>query len=112
MYYNSVCTDGQYLYGAKFDGGDFGKGYIYKIKNDNSGYEVLLNFDGENTGSNPCGSLIMDGTELYGVAMWGGQHDKGVIYKINTDGTGFQRLFDFDRFIGCGPGTSVIVTFE
>ena len=29
---NNVCTDGEYLYGTKLDGGDFGNGYIYKIK--------------------------------------------------------------------------------
>ena len=102
MYYNSVCTDGDNLYGTKLDGGEFGKGYIYKLKNDNSGYEVLLNFDGENTGSNPCGSLILDGAVLYGVTNWGGQYDRGVIFKINTDGTDFQRVFDFDGTPGVG----------
>jgi hypothetical protein len=61
-HYNGVITDGIYLYGTKYDGGEYGKGYVYKVKNDNTGYEILIDFDGRNKGSNPAGSYCFPGT--------------------------------------------------
>ena len=97
MNYNNVSTDGEFVYGTKCDGGDYGKGFIYKIRIDNSGYEILLNFDETNTGSYPARSLLVAGNTLFGVTWWGGLYDKGTIYRINTDGSGFQKLFDFSE---------------
>ena len=33
----------------------------------------------------------------------GGIHDSGTVFKILTDGTGYQKLYDFDGVNGIDP---------
>lgn len=108
-HYNGVITDGIYLYGTKYDGGEYGKGYVYKVKNDNTGYEILIHFDGRNKGSNPAGSLLLSGNMLYGMAYSGGLNDYGTLYKIKTDGSAFQKLLDFNNTNGGNSFSSLII---
>ncbi len=46
-------------------------------------------------GYNPIGSLIADGSKLYGMSYYGGPSDYGVIFSIQTDGAGFTLLHGF-----------------
>jgi uncharacterized repeat protein (TIGR03803 family) len=67
-------------------------------------YTKLLDFDGTTTnGSNPQGSLITDGTFMYGMTQNGGANNLGTIFKIMPDGTGYVKLFDFDGINGKYP---------
>ena len=50
-------------------------------------YTKLLDFSGTTNGELPQGSLISDGTFLYGMTSQGGTNDMGVIFKIKPDGT-------------------------
>lgn len=61
----------------------------------NAQYTKLLDFDGNANGSNPLGSLISDGTFLYGMTTIGGANNLGVIFQIKPDGTGYNKLLDF-----------------
>lgn len=54
-------------------------------------------------GNSPYGSLIYDGTYLYGTTLLGGTNTKGTIYRIKSDGTGYNKLFDFDGTNGYEP---------
>ncbi len=92
----SLIYDGTYLYGMTFSGGSMGSGLIFKIKPDGSGFINLFDFDGASQGSYPKGSLISDGTFLYGMTSQGGLNDFGVVFKIKLDGTGYTKLLDFD----------------
>jgi len=96
----SLISDGTFLYGMTTEGGTGscinGCGTIFKIKLDGTGYAKLLDFEGAANGSSPDGSLISDGTFLYGMTQIGGSNNDGVIFKIKTDGTGYSRLLDFD----------------
>lgn len=65
-------------------------------------YTKLLDFSGSN-GKNPYGSLIYDGTYLYGMTYMGGTNDSGVIFKIKPDGTGDTVLFNFNSNSGAAP---------
>jgi uncharacterized repeat protein (TIGR03803 family) len=98
-YYTNFATDGTTLYGMTSRGGTFDLGTIFKIGRDGTGYQKLLDFDGKNKGSIPLGSLLLFNDSLYGMASSGGTQDSGVIFKININGGGFQKLVDFD-----GPG--------
>ncbi|MGD0710661.1 MAG: choice-of-anchor tandem repeat GloVer-containing protein [Bacteroidales bacterium] len=60
----------------------------------NAQYTILLNFDSAN-GSNPYGSLIYDGTYLYGMTSLGGTYNDGTIFKIKPDGSNYAKLLDF-----------------
>jgi uncharacterized repeat protein (TIGR03803 family) len=92
----SLLSDGTFLYGTTQNGGTNNKGTIYKVKPDGSGYLKLLDFTGVANGSSPQSSLIYDGTYLYGTAAGGGTYNYGTIFKIMTDGSNYQKLFEFD----------------
>lgn len=81
----------------------FISGVLFKIKTDDT-YEVIFEFDGDNTGATPLDAPIPGpGGFYYGATERGGANDQGVIYKIKSDGTGFQKLHDFDTPGGAHP---------
>ncbi|MFY9310610.1 MAG: choice-of-anchor tandem repeat GloVer-containing protein [Bacteroidia bacterium] len=83
----SLLYDGTFLYGMTAAGGAYGgtNGYgtIFRIKPDGTEYSKLFDFDGTTTGANPIGSLISDGTHLYGMTSAGGTNNMGVIFSFN-----------------------------
>ena len=91
----SLITDGTFLYGTTTNGGTSDFGTLFKIMTDGTGYVKLLNFEGATNGKRPCGSLMSDGTFLYGMTSNGGINDFGTIFKIMPDGTGYEKLLDF-----------------
>src|ERR1035437_186592 len=93
--YGSLISDGVFFYGMTYGGGTYGVGTIFKIKPDGTGYAKLLDFSGTANGANALGSLITDGTFLYGMTSKGGTNDMGVIFKIKPDGTGYSKLHDY-----------------
>ena len=108
--YGSLISDGTFLYGMTKGGGINGIGTIFKIKPDGTGYADLFNFSGAADGSNARGSLISDGTFLYGMTEQGGTGTIGVAFKIKTDGTGYVKLLDFSGVAnGRYPAGSLII---
>ena len=91
--------DGTYLYGMTTYGGSPPEysGTIFKIRPDGTGYTILSVFTGIN-GARPYGSLISDGTYLYGFTSASDSTNAGggTLFKILPDGTGFVQLFNFD----------------
>jgi uncharacterized repeat protein (TIGR03803 family) len=65
-------------------------------------YTNLLNFNDTN-GRSPYGSLISDGTYLYGMTSQGGTNGDGIIFKIKPNGTGDTVLFNFNGTAGKFP---------
>jgi uncharacterized repeat protein (TIGR03803 family) len=70
-------------------------------------YNVLLNFNGTN-GSVPYGSLMRSGGLLYGMTTNGGASNLGVIFSMDTDGTGYKKLLDFNGADGVNPYGALI----
>lgn len=105
--HGDLVSDGTYLYGMTRFGGanascsSYGCGVIFKIKPDGTGYFKLLDFDGITNGGTPYGSLIYDGSFLYGMA---GSN----IFKIKPDGTGYFKLHDFTGTTEGGAIASLI----
>jgi uncharacterized repeat protein (TIGR03803 family) len=94
--YGSLYSDGTYLYGMTYAGGAHNDGLLFKIKPDGTGYTDLLDFAGTTNGGSPQGTLISDGTYLYGMTYVGGANHNGTMFKIKPDGTGFVDLVNFD----------------
>jgi len=81
-----LISDGTFLYGMTTDGGDNASGTIFKILPDGTGYIKLFDFDqtaGATIGGSPFGSLILEGTFLYGMTRNGGANDLGTIFKYD-----------------------------
>ena len=93
--FGSLISDGIFLYGMTAYGGTNDMGTLFKVKLDGSDFVKLLDFAGATNGSNPQGSLISDGTFLYGMTAYGGTNDKGTIFRLMPDGSGFVKLLDF-----------------
>lgn len=74
-------------------------GVVFRLRNTSNGwaYKVLHTFAQANSknGLVPTGPLTLDNGALYGATFFGGLSDGGVVYKMNTDGTGFQVLWTF-----------------
>ena len=105
----SLVSDGAFLYGMTIQGGTNDLGVIFKIKSDGTSFLKLFDFDGTASGSNPYGSVITDGTFLYGLTYYGGANGMGTVFKIKLDGTGYSKLLDFaGTSNGSGPIGSLI----
>ena len=99
----SLVLVGSTLYGMTVAGGSFGKGTIFKIGSDGSGFSVLHSFGGPGDGQNPVGSLIISGSTLYGVTPDGGLGTyQGTVFKIGVDGSGYSVLHEFGALANDG----------
>jgi uncharacterized repeat protein (TIGR03803 family) len=93
------------LYGSTVLGGLYGRGTIFKVNVDGSGFAALHSFspiiDLNNPnydGAEPLAGLILSGSTLYGVATYGGSGGNGTVFGVNTDGSGFRTLYSFTQF--------------
>ncbi len=102
-----LVLDGQTLYGTTEGNG----GAVFKLNTDGSGFTVLKAFFGSpSDGLYPYAGLALSGTTLYGTTMGGGIDVQGVVFKVNTDGSGFTVLHRFDGFTnGVNPYGPVVV---
>lgn len=94
-----ILNDGV-LYGTTYTGGTGigtnGGGTVFKINTDGSGYATLHSFTNNPDGAQPQGELVISGNTLYGTTTYGGTNNRGTIFAINTDGTGYTILHSFD----------------
>lgn len=102
-----------YLYGTTANGGYLsgygGYGIIYKVETNGLGYTVLHQFSTNDAeGRTPYAGLVQgsDGT-LYGTAYGGESYTgtskvKGTVFKILTNGLGFQVIHTFTNSPGDG----------
>ncbi len=95
--HGTLVQSGTTLYGLTENGGKYGNGTLFSIQTNGQHFTILQNFGnpGSNDGINPLGSLLLDGTTLYGTTKSGGNKGNGSVFQINTDGTGYDRIWDF-----------------
>src|SRR5262249_36825020 len=95
--YGTLVLDGAgFLYGTTLDGPS-GKGTVFKMKTDGTGFVLLHIFQGgASDGNGPYAGLVLDGSgNLYGTTLLGGASDKGTVFKLTTSGVGFAVLHSF-----------------
>jgi uncharacterized repeat protein (TIGR03803 family) len=95
--HGTLVQSGTLLFGMTTFGGNFGNGTLFSIHTNGTDFKILQNFGkpGTNDGINPYGSLLLNGTTLYGTTRLGGSKGNGTVFQINTDGTGYDRIWDF-----------------
>ena len=97
------------LYGTTDRGGTNDAGTIFKIKPSGATeYETLRSFAASSLGVDPKAGLLEYGGELYGTTYYGGANDNGTVFKMRTDGTGYEVLHSFARASGANPEASLI----
>ena len=102
-YYGAMTLDGQTLYGMTVGGGDNDKGTVFKVNTDGTGFSLLHEFGATSDGALPYGQPTLVGNTLYGMTYDGGAHNKGTIFKVDTDGTGYSVVHDFNNTDGGNP---------
>jgi uncharacterized repeat protein (TIGR03803 family) len=98
----SLVLSNGVLYGTTFAGGTGGKGVIYSLGTDGTGFAVLHDFSATDpqTGTNwdgasPCAPMALSGGTLYGTASAGGADASGTVFSVSTNGAQFQILHAF-----------------
>lgn len=93
---------GGMFYGTTAAGGAAAAGTVFALSTNGSVFSVLHDFSapdtvaGTNTdGALPAAGLILGGDTLYGTAADGGAGGTGVIFSVNTNGSGFTTLHSF-----------------
>ncbi len=104
------------LFGTTYYGGSKGNGVVFSFNtNGAGGISVLHHFlavDGtgaNSDGANPSAQLLLSGTKLYGTTVSGGINGQGVVFAINTDGSGFSVLHHFDD-VGAYPTAGLVLS--
>jgi uncharacterized repeat protein (TIGR03803 family) len=93
------------LYGTTSSGGSFGRGTLFSVNTDGTGFRNLHTFSetsGPNStnsdGAGPAANLILAGNTLYGTAGFGGTGGNGALFAVNTEGTGFTNFYSFTAY--------------
>lgn len=87
------AADGKF-YGTTYWGGSSGLGIVYQLTA--GAYKILHNFGGSDGAHSPAGLVQGSDNFLYGVTVAGGALGDGAFFKINTTGTTYAVLHDFD----------------
>jgi uncharacterized repeat protein (TIGR03803 family) len=97
-YAGVIQADDGALFGTTLQGGVSNAGVIFRLNTDGTGATVLHTF-GVAAGDGQSPTALVQGSDgvLYGTTSIGGTNKTGTIYKINTDGTGYQVVHDFGR---------------
>lgn len=95
----SLTISDNVLYGMTSGGGINGGGVVFKVNADGNNFSKLVDFDSSSSsdttkGNGPQGSLVLDNNVLYGMTYHGGKNSAGVLFKVNTDGSGFTKLLN------------------
>ncbi len=110
--YAGLLLSGNTLYGTTSYGvGSFG-GTIFKVNTDGTGFSTLHVFaGGPGDGSYPVAELILSGNTLYGTTSQGGSSGYGTLFKVNTNGSGFTTLYNFnDSDANVYPNSKLILS--
>jgi len=96
--YAPLVLSGSTIYGTTYMGGTLGAGTVFKLNTEGSGYTVLKDFNSSGDGDGPVGGLLLSGNTLYGVTIDGGAFGNGLVFKVNTNGSGYAVLKSFDIY--------------
>ena len=116
-----LIVSGTNLFGTGWSGGVWGKGTVFRINTDGTGFTNLHSFtalvSGTNSdGATPFGGLTLSGNALYGETIYGGTKGNGTLFELNTDGSGFTNFHSFTMLInntnsdGAGPYGSLFLS--
>jgi len=107
--YGTTSTGGQNATGLAAGTND-GRGTIFRIARDGSSFSTIHAFQDNVTAKEGYGSVagLVQGSDyrLYGVNPNGGANGYGTLFSVNTDGTNFAVLYNFDKPSGSNPSST------
>jgi uncharacterized repeat protein (TIGR03803 family) len=108
----ALALSGNMLFGTTEDGGTAGKGVLFKIDTNGTGFAILHTFTNGSDGSNPYGGLLVSGNILFGTAYFGGSNGFGTVFKLDVDGNNFTTLHHFTYYDsdGANPASALVLS--
>jgi uncharacterized repeat protein (TIGR03803 family) len=91
--YAGLTVVGNTLYGTARDGGSAGKGTVFKVSIDGTGFTTLYSFS-DSVGDDPYAGLVLLSDTLFGTTSYGGD-GYGTVFTLGTDGAGFTTVYSF-----------------
>jgi uncharacterized repeat protein (TIGR03803 family) len=95
---------GSTLYGTAVLGGVWGRGTVFKVNTDGTGFVALHGFStipdlhpNNTDGAEPYAALVLVSNTLYGTASTGGTGANGTLFSVNAEGSNFQTLYSFTQ---------------
>ena len=85
---------GTRFYGTSGGGGSHGKGTVFSIAPNGTGFSVVYSFKGGQDGSGSDAGLTVIGNTLYGITASGGASGKGTVFSVTPAGA-FSTLYSF-----------------
>ncbi len=78
--------------------GDPFDGSVFKMNTNGTSFTVVYDFhpSGATTGTKPCSIIEASDGLIYGVTNGQGANGFGTIFRMDKDGSGFEKLYDFD----------------
>jgi uncharacterized repeat protein (TIGR03803 family) len=111
--HGDLVQSGSALWGMSEFGGVGGNGVTFSTALDASSFTIQKRFAGApSDASQPSDSLVAAGNVLYGMTPYGGPNNVGVLFKVNSDNTGYTVLHYFTGGAsdGAHPVGSVVVS--
>jgi uncharacterized repeat protein (TIGR03803 family) len=94
--WDALVLSGNTLYGTTAVAGSSGKGTVFAVNTNGTGFRTVHTFTGGSGGTSPHAGLILAGDTLYGTTYQGGNSSgDGTVFAVNTNGTGFTTLHLF-----------------
>jgi uncharacterized repeat protein (TIGR03803 family) len=111
--FSALVLSNGLMYGTTIAGGTSGKGVIFSLSTNGTGFAILHYFSatdpiaGTNLdGAAPVAPLALSGSNLYGTASAGGANANGTIFSVSTNGSPFQTIYAFTA-INPSTGTNI-----
>jgi uncharacterized repeat protein (TIGR03803 family) len=103
-----LLVENGFIYGVTSAGGTAGtgRGLLYKLSTNGSSFTIIKHFN-QFDGAWPTSGVVSDGNgTLYGFLPYGGEQGYGSIYRVKTDGTGYEDLYEMigDDLVDHGMG--------
>jgi uncharacterized repeat protein (TIGR03803 family) len=84
-----------FFYGTTVNGGTNGTGSIYQFNTNGPVFTTVYNFTGAADSGRSPNNLLVTSNMIYGTTEFGGTNGLGMIFAVNTNGTGFTSLYSF-----------------
>lgn len=92
-----LLAQNEKLYGMTPNGGIHDMGILFEFNPESEVFLKLHDFDGDNSGSEPFGSLAETGDgSIFGMTSGGGENNAGVIFKFNPSIGELTKVVDFN----------------
>ena len=105
-------VSGSTLYGTAWYGGNLHGGGVFRLNTDGTDYRWIHEFSVWEGLRTPLSKLVLSGPTLYGTARYGGGvSGGGGVFKVNTDGSGFEVLKWFTNYFeGADPRGGLVLS--